>query len=111
MKVLLALAALAIASFAYANEAQIRRILEPKLGGAKIEGVQPAPVSGLWEVRVRTDRGLRLLYTDAAANFVIDGSIHDVRSNRDLTEERLRKLNAIKFESLPLDQAVKVQRG
>jgi thiol:disulfide interchange protein DsbC len=111
MRFFLALAALAIASFAYANEAQIRRVLEPKLGGAKIEGVQPAPVPGLWEVRVRTERGLRILYTDATASYVIDGNIHEVRTNRDLTEERMRKLNAIKFESLPLDQAVKVQRG
>ena len=111
MKLLLALAILLVGISAHANEAQIRRALEPKLGGAKIEGVQQAPVSGLWEVRVRTERGLRILYTDAAANYVIDGSIHDVRSNRDLTEERLRKLNAIKFEALPLDQAVKIQRG
>lgn len=94
-----------------ANEAQIRKALEPKLGGAKIEGVQPGPIAGLWEVRLRTERGLRLLYTDAAGAHVIDGHIHDVRANRDLTEERLRKLNAIKFESLPLDLAVKVQRG
>ncbi len=86
-------------------------MLEPKLGGAKIEGVQPAPVAGLWEVRVRTERGLRILYTDPTAAHVIDGSIHELRTNRDLTEERLRKLNAIKFESLPLDLAVKVQRG
>jgi thiol:disulfide interchange protein DsbC len=96
---------------AWGNEAQIRKALEPKLGGAKIEGVQQAPVQGLWEVRVRTERGLRLLYTDPAGVHVIDGSIHELRSGRDLTEERLRKLNAIKFESLPLDLAVKVQRG
>jgi thiol:disulfide interchange protein DsbC len=100
-----------LASSVWANEAQIRKTLEPKLGGAKIEGVQPAPVAGLWEVRLRTDRGLRILYTDATAAYVIDGSIHDIRTNRDLTEERLRKLNAIKFETLPLDLAVKVQRG
>jgi thiol:disulfide interchange protein DsbC len=100
-----------LANSIWANEAQIRRVLEPKLGGAKIEGVQPAPVAGLWEVRLRTDRGLRILYTDSTATHVIDGSIHDLRTNRDLTEERLRKLNAIKFESLPLDLAVKVQRG
>jgi len=102
---------LLFAASASANEAQIRKALEPKLGGAKIEGVQPAPVAGLWEVRVRTERGLRILYTDATAAHVIDGNIHDVRANRDLTEERLRKLNAVKFESLPLDMAVKVQRG
>jgi len=100
------------AASALANEAQIRRTLEPKLRGAKIEGVQPAPIPGLWEVRFRSEEGaLRVVYTDAAANYVIDGNIHELRTNRDLTGERLRKLNAIKFEQLPLDQAVKVQRG
>lgn len=94
-----------------ANEAQIRKALESKLGGAKIEGVQPAPVAGLWEVRFRTERGMRVLYTDAAGSYVIQGNIYDVRTDRDLTEERLRKLNAVKFETLPLDLAVKVQRG
>ena len=96
---------------ALANEAQIRKALEPKLRGAKIEGVQPAPVAGLWEVRFRGERGLRVVYTDATGSYVIDGNIIDLRINRDLTEERLRKLNAVKFESLPLDLAVKVQRG
>lgn len=99
------------ANAAWANEAQIRKALEPKLGGAKIEGVQAGPMPGLWEVRVRTERGMRVLYTDATGTYVIDGRIIELRTDRDLTEERIRKLNAIKFESLPLDLAVKVQRG
>ena len=107
----LAFLALLLAAPALADEAKIRKALEPKLGGAKIEGIQPAPVAGLWEVRLRTERGLRIVYTDANATHVIDGNIHEVRTNRDLTEERLRKLNAIKWETLPLDLAVKVQRG
>jgi len=105
------IAVLFAASSVWADEAQIRKVLEPKLGGAKIEGVQPGPFPGLWEVRFRTERGMRVLYTDATASYVIDGNIHDLRADRNLTEERLRKLNAIKFESLPLDLAVKVQRG
>ena len=106
----LVLAALLFADAAAANETAIRKALQPKLGGAKIEGVQPGP-AGLWEVRVRTEGGVQLLYTDSAGAYLIDGSIHDLRSDRNLTEERLRRLNAIKFESLPLDQAVKIQRG
>ena len=98
------------ANAAWANEAQIRKALEPKLGGAKIEGVQAGPMPGLWEVRVRTERGMRVLYTDATGTYVIDGRIIELRTDRDLTEERMRKLNAIKFESLPLDLAVKVDR-
>ncbi len=112
MRRLLPMALLLLAITARANEAQIRRALEPKLGGAKIEGVAPAPVSGLWEVRVRSEKGgVRVLYADPTGTYVIDGSIYELRTNRDLTEERTRKLNAINFESLPFDQAVKVQRG
>jgi thiol:disulfide interchange protein DsbC len=94
-----------------ADEAAIRKALAPKLGGIKIEGVQPAPVAGLWEVRFKTAEGMRIIYTDAEGTYVMQGNIVELRSGRDLTGERLRKLTAIKFESLPLDQAVKIQRG
>jgi thiol:disulfide interchange protein DsbC len=94
-----------------ANEAQIRKALEAKLGPNVIEGISAAPVPGLWEVRVRSSEGIELIYTDSSGAYLIQGNIFDVRTGRDLTEERLRKLAAIKFESLPLDQAVKVQRG
>lgn len=81
------------------------------MSGVKIEGIQPGPIPGLFEVRVRSAEGVQVLYTDASANHIIVGSIYESRSSRNLTEERARKLNAIKFESLPLDLAVKVQRG
>jgi thiol:disulfide interchange protein DsbC len=105
------LAALLLAGAAGANETLIRKALESKLGDAKIEGVQPSPMPGLWEVRVRTGEGTQVVYTDANGAYLIQGNIHDLRTDRNLTEDRLRRLNAVKFESLPLDQAVKVQRG
>ena len=95
---------------ALANEALIRKVLEPKLGGAKIEGVERGPM-GLWEVRFRGEDGVRVLYTDATASHIILGKIYESKTDKDLTEARLRKLNAINFAALPLDQAVKVQRG
>src|SRR5919108_394740 len=104
-----ALLAFTVANAA-ADEAQIRRVMEEKLGGVKIEGVQPGPL-GLYEVRFRSSSGMRVVYTDANATHIFVGKIYDTQNDRDITEERLRKLNAIKFESLPLDQAVKIQRG
>src|SRR4051812_25115803 len=95
----------------FADDAAIRRALEPKLGGAKIEGIQPAPIAGLFEVRFRAQDGMRVVYTDAQGSYVVQGNIFELSSGRDLTEERMRKLSAIKFESLPFDQAVKIQRG
>jgi thiol:disulfide interchange protein DsbC len=107
---LLLAALLAWCAVVPADEAAIRRSLEPRLG-VKIDGVQPGPVQGLFEVRFRTPDGVQVVYVDATGTYVIQGKIYDLRTDRDLTEERLRKLNAIKFESLPLELAVKVQRG
>ena len=101
---------LALAATAHADEAQIRRVVESALQGAKVEGVQPGPL-GLYEVRLRTPGGLHIVYTDANATHIVLGNIIDANAGVDLTKERLRKLNVVKFDSLPLDQAVKIQRG
>ena len=65
-----------------ADDAAIRRALEPKLGGAKIEGIQPAPIAGLFEVRFRSAEGVRVVYTDAQGQYVVQGSIFEVSSGR-----------------------------
>lgn len=100
-----------VSGFAAADEARIREVVEAKLGGAEVEGIQPAPVAGLYEVRFRSRDGIRIIYTDAQATHIISGKIFETSTDRDLTEERMRKLNAIRFDSLPLEQAVKIQRG
>ena len=117
LRTVAAAALLLLSAWAIADEAQIRRLLEPKLGGARIEGIQPAPIAGLYEVRYRSTDGIEILYADKTGNYVIltdgreAGHIFDLRQSTNLTAERMRKLNAIKFASLPLDLAVKIQRG
>lgn len=96
---------------AAANEAAIRQVLKSKFPGVRVDGVQPAPMPGLFEVRFQNQDGPQILYTDAQANFFIDGSLIEAKSGRNLTEERLQKLSAIEFKSLPLDLALKIQRG
>ena len=108
-KFLLVALLLTFAGSSAADEAQIRKVVSDKLG-VKVEGVQPGPL-GLYEVRYKSQGGMRIVYTDANATHIFIGKIYEAASERDLTEERMRKLNAIKFDSLPLDQAVKIQRG
>jgi thiol:disulfide interchange protein DsbC len=107
----LAVAALIFSLPAFADEAQIRQALEAKLGGIKVDGVQVTPVPGIFEVRFQARDGPQIVYTDALGAYLFSGSLVEVKSGRDLTEERLLKLTAIEFNSLPLDMAVKIQRG
>ena len=92
---------------AQANEALIRKTLESRLQGVKVEGVVKTPYLGLWDVRV----GDELLYTDEKVSYIFSGNVLDGRNMKNLTEERLQKLTAIKFEDLPFSQAFKVVRG
>ena len=97
---------------ALAGEAEIRQMMKAKFPNMRVDGIQAAPMPGLFEVRFATQEGPQIVYTDAQANFlIIDGNIVDSKSGRNLTEERLQKLSAIEFSALPLELAVKVQRG
>lgn len=96
---------------ALADEATIRQAIESKLGGVKVEGVQATPMPGIYEVRFRGSDGMQIVYTNADATHIIVGRLLDAKTDRDLTEERLRKFSAINMDTLPYDLAVKVQRG
>jgi thiol:disulfide interchange protein DsbC len=98
------------ATIAFADEATIRRVIESKFG-VRVEGVRPAPIPGLFEIRFRSREGYRVVYSDAEARMIVVGSIYDAEKDRNLTEERVRKLSAIDFRKLPLDLAVKIKRG
>ena len=103
---------LASASFALADEAAVRRMLEDKLrGSGEVEGVQKMPFAGLYEVVVRTPDGPAIYYVDSGATVIIAGKVFEAKSGRNLTEERERKLAAIKWESLPLQWAITSVRG
>ena len=91
-----------------AQEATIRKNLAerlPQLG--KIDEVNRTPMSGLFEARMGTD----VLYTDAEGNFLIQGSLIDTKQQRNLTEERVEKLLAVDFSSLPIKDAFTIVRG
>jgi thiol:disulfide interchange protein DsbC len=94
---------------AWAQEATIRKNLgarNPRW--AKIDEVNKTPLPGLYEVRV----GETLLYVDEKANYVIQGGgLFDTRTGVNLTEERLARVMAIDFSSLPLKDAMVWQVG
>jgi thiol:disulfide interchange protein DsbC len=105
-------AALVLAVLGTAAQAQGDSVIRKNLGERipqlqKIDEVRKAEMPGLWEVRVGTD----VFYTDSEGNFLISGQLIDTKSRRNLTEERVDKLSAIDFSSLPLADAFTIVRG
>jgi thiol:disulfide interchange protein DsbC len=102
----LALASLFVATV-NADEADIKKAMEAKLG-AKVESVIKSGYLGLYEVYSEGN----ILYTDDKMTaFIAGGQLIDGKTMKNVTEERMRKLTAIKFSELPLDRAIKQVRG
>ena len=89
------------------TEATIKKALEPRLGGAKIESIRETPYSGLYEVRVAGD----ILYTDKKGDYLFIGHVYDTKTSTNLTRARVEEINKIKFSDLPLELALKQVKG
>ena len=104
----LALAAiLMFAATAQANESVIRKALTQQFPGANIASVQKTPYSGLFEVYLDG----QLIYVDAKAQYVFSGDVIDLKQRSNLTQARLNQLQAVKWDSLPLGDALKTVKG
>jgi thiol:disulfide interchange protein DsbC len=112
MKIAPLTAALALAaSLAFPAHAQqedrIKAELKKRVPEAPVDSVRKAGYGNLYEVIVGGD----IYYTDESSSFLLAGSLIDLKTKQNVTEVRLRQVNAIKWAELPLEQAIKITRG
>jgi len=90
-----------------ADEADIRKMMEAKLG-TKVESVTKSGYMGLYEVYADGN----IFYTDEKMSaIVVSGQLIDAKTMKNVTDERMKKLTAIRFGDLPLERAIKQVRG
>jgi thiol:disulfide interchange protein DsbC len=99
MKLPLLAATLACVSCAaLADEAEVKKAVEVRLG--KVEKIVKAPMAGIWEVTVDG----QIFYSDDKGGYLIFGNLLDMKTGKNLTAER-------QFNALPLELALKQVRG
>lgn len=93
---------------ALANEAVIRKAIAERMPNApKIDEVRPAAMPGLWEIRFGND----IRYTDATGSYFIEGELVDLKTKKNLTEERVTQINRVDFGALPFKDALMWKNG
>lgn len=103
----LAISGLMTADVAMANPDLVKKEVEKKFPEVKIERVTKTIYGGLYEIFA----GSEILYTDEKVTFLVLGNLIDTQTRNNITEARMQKLTAIKFDDLPLEQAIKLVRG
>lgn len=91
-----------------AGQDTIKKNLEARFPGIQVDSVSKSPLPGLYEVVVD---GSHIVYVDQDAKYLLEGVLVETATKRNLTEERINKLTAVNFDSLPLSQAIKVVHG
>jgi thiol:disulfide interchange protein DsbC len=100
--------ALAVAPLAFADEAAIRKNIGERVPNfPKIDEVTKTAIPGVYELRVGTD----ILYTDEQGDHIIEGQLIETKTRANLTEQRVAKLTAIDFKTLPLKDALVWKQG
>ncbi len=108
LKKLAVVSLLAISQFALADEASLKKAIEAAYPKFKVESVIKTPYAGLYEVFM----GGQIVYTDEKLTFLIaEGRLVDPKTKKDVTGERMEELTKVDFNSLPLEQAIKVVKG
>lgn len=97
-----------IGTAAYADEDKLRAAVLAKFPAAKIESVSKLPSLELYELVIDGS----IYYSDAKFEHLIDGSIIETKSMRNVTSERKQEIEqialkkvALQFEDLPLANA------
>ena len=73
----------------------------------EVRSIAKTDILGLYEVLADD----RIVYVDPKVNYLFMGSIYDMSSKQNLTEDRFRQLNRIDFASLPLERSFKRVKG
>ena len=100
-------ASMMLAASAQANETVIRKALLQQFPKAQISSIKQTPYSGLFEVYLDG----QLLYADAKAQYIFTGDVIDLKNRRNLTQARLNQLQAVSWDTLPLNNALKTVKG
>lgn len=98
-------------TLAHAGEKEVRQAVQALAPETKVVSVSKTPLPDLYEVVVDGPRGIALVYASGKGDYVLVGELLDVKKRRNLTGERMERLNAVDFDSLPLSQAIKMVQG
>lgn len=86
-----------------ADASALLRDIIPEL---KILEIRQATIKGLWEIAIETRGQKGIVYVDYSKKNIISGSVIDIETKTNLTQERSIELNKVDVSVIPLDDAL-----
>jgi len=78
----------------------------PELRTVKVVGINQAQAKGLWEISIQKDGKKGILYLDFSKRFLVLGQIVELKTSKNITQERFLELNKVDVSRIPLDDSL-----
>jgi thiol:disulfide interchange protein DsbC len=88
------------------KSAEALNALKDIIPEVKVLEVNATPVQGLFEVVVESRGKKGIIYLDSSQKYLISGSIVDIATKQNLTQERSAEINKVNVSEIPLDDAL-----
>jgi thiol:disulfide interchange protein DsbC len=82
------------------------KVLSSVIPDIKVIEVRPSQIKGLWEIALESKGQKGILYLDSSKNYILSGSILDIKTKSNLTQERFAQINKVDVSQIPLDDAL-----
>jgi thiol:disulfide interchange protein DsbC len=87
--------------------AAIKKAIASSYPDVVITDVRPSPMPGLYQVTSDDS----VFYVDRTGDYLLSGPMVATRTKTDLTQQAIDERDAVDFNELPLDKAIKTTRG
>lgn len=81
-------------------------MLKEVIPDIKVLEVNQSPIKGVWEITAETKGKKTLYYVDYSEDLVIAGSIFNLKTKDNLTQERYLEINKIDVSLIPLEDTI-----
>ncbi len=82
------------------------KVLKEVVPDIKVLEVNQSPIKGVWEITAETKGKKALYYVDYSENLVIAGSIFNLKTKDNLTQDRYLEINKIDVSLIPLEDTI-----
>ena len=88
------------------THAEALNALKDIIPEVKVLEVHATPIQGLFEVAIESKGKKGIIYLDSSGKYLISGSIIDIATKQNLTQERSAEINKVNVAEIPLDDAL-----
>ncbi len=85
---------------------EVLNLLKEIIPDAKVLEARPSPVKGIWEIAIETKGQKGIVYADFSKKYIVSGSVLDIKTKANLTQERFAEINKVDVSQIPLDDAL-----